>query len=273
MDLNIKLSNGQVLRGFITSAVEKPRAMIILVHGLGEHINRYSSLAELFSRNGISLAGVDLPGHGRSDGKRGHIRNYDSYNEMADILIRECSKTFPEIPVFLYGHSLGGGIVLNYLLTKCPDIRGAIVTSPWLRLTFHPEESKIKMAGFLKNIVPKLTLPNGLVPDHISRDKKVVADYINDPMVHRKISVSLIHEAFANGSEVLKNAQQLKIPVLLMHGSDDQICSPDGSREFASKTTMAELKIWDDGYHELHNELFKEEVFDYIINWINKKVQ
>jgi acylglycerol lipase len=272
MDLSIKLSNGQVLRGFIKSPGTDIKAMVIMIHGLGEHIRRYTSWADLFNKEGIGFTGVDLPGHGRSDGKKGHIKNYSLLNEMTDTLINECKKTFPGIPVFIYGHSLGGGIVLNYLINKNPDIPGAIITSPWLKLSVEPDRLKVKLAGLLKNILPALTQPNGLVIDHISNDKDVVTAYKNDPLVHGKISLSLIYEAFNAASEALKNASRLKIPILLMHGSDDQICSPEGSREFASKTEMAELKIWDGGYHELHNELFKMEVFNYIIGWINSQL-
>jgi alpha-beta hydrolase superfamily lysophospholipase len=272
MDLSIKLSNGQIMKGFIKSPGENIAAMLIMVHGLGDHILRYSRWADLFNKEGIGFTGVDLPGHGRSDGKRGHIKNYSLLFEMIEILMNECKKTYPEIPVFLYGHSLGGGIVLNYLVKRNPSVRGAIVTSPWLKLTFEPEELKIKLTGLLKNFVPGLTLPNGLVIEHISNDRQVVEDYLNDPLVHDRISLSLIHSAFSSASETLQNANRLKTHLLLMHGNDDQICSPEGSREFASKTDMVELKIWDKGYHELHNELFREEVFNYTTGWIKRRL-
>jgi alpha-beta hydrolase superfamily lysophospholipase len=272
MNFNIKLSNGQILRGFIKSPGENLRAVVVFVHGLGEHIQRYDNWAGLFNEAMIGFAGVDLPGHGRSDGKRGHIKNYALTDEMIDILLNECRKTFPGIPLFLYGHSLGGGIVLDYLTRKNPKVKGAIVTSPWLRLSFEPEKSKIKLARMLKNIVPALTQPSGLIMEHISHDKEVVQKYKSDPLVHGKISVSLIHSAFSAGANALKDASQLKTSLLLMHGSDDQICSPDGSREFASKTKLAELKIWDGGYHELHNDFYRDELFSYIISWINAKL-
>lgn len=269
MDFNIKLSNGQILRGILISPGENMRAVVILVHGLGEHIRRYSAWAGMFSRERIGFAGVDLPGHGRSEGKRGHIKSYALLDEMTDIIINECRKTFPGIPVFLYGHSLGGGIMLDYLVRKQPKVKGAIVTSPWLKLSFEPEKSKVKLAAFLKNIFPGLVNSSGLVVDHISHDREVVDKYKNDPYVHGKISVNLFHGAMMAASNALENASSLKVPLLLMHGSEDMICSPDGSREFVAKAKSAELKIWEGGYHELHNELFNQEVFDYLVKWIN----
>ncbi len=271
MELSITLSNGETLRGF-RLAPAKPRALIILVHGLGEHIQRYRSWADRFVKNGICFEGVDLPGHGLSDGKKGHIRSYSLTDEMIDKLLDELGKSYPGIPAILYGHSLGGGIVLDYLVRKNSRFIGGIVTSPWLKLSFEPDKSKVKMAGVMKNILPGLIQKSGLVVEHISHDNDVVEAYRNDPLVHDKISLSLFHSAMSAASNALRNAGHLKLPVLLLHGSDDQICSPQGTKEFASATKMAEFMILNGGFHELHNEPFKDEVFRQILEWINKRV-
>jgi acylglycerol lipase len=270
MDFNIKLKSGQVLRGIIQSPGENTKAVIILVHGLGEHILRYTYWADLFKKEGIGFAGVDLPGHGRSEGRRGNIKSYAVVGEMIEILLNSCRKTFPGVPIFLYGHSLGGGIVLDYILRKNPGIKGAIVTSPFLRLAFEPPQIKLMIASVMKNLVPGLIQPSGLNADHLSQDKEIVERYKSDPLVHGKISVSLFSASVSAAKYSLEHASELKIPTLIMHGSDDMILSPEGSREFAAKTDKAELKIWDGGYHELHNETFKDEVFAYILNWINR---
>ncbi len=268
MDFNIKLKNGQVLRGIIQSPGEDTRAIVIMVHGLGEHINRYQYWSKLFIREKTGFTGVDLPGHGRSDGRRGHIKSFRLLREMIGILVDSCRKTFPGVPVFLYGHSLGGVIVLDYLLREKSLIRGAVVTSPWLRLSSKPPVIKLLLASAVKYILPGLVQPSGLIPDHISRDRSVVEAYIADPLVHDRISVSLFNGAMNAAEYSLSHAGELSVPVLLMHGSDDLITSPEGSREFASKTKLAELKIWDGGYHELHNEQFRDQVFEFIIRRI-----
>lgn len=270
MDFNIKLSNGQILRGMIQSPGENTKAVIILVHGLGEHTGRYLYWAGLFKSEGVGFLGVDLPGHGRSQGRRGNIKTYNDTDEMIDILLRSCKQTFPGCPVYIYGHSLGGGIVLSYLLRKKPKIKGAIVTSPWLRLSFEPSKGKVLMASFMKYLIPGLTQPSGLNVNHISHDKTVVEKYKSDPLVHGIISVSLFDAAMYSARYSLEHASELQTPTLLIHGKDDQITSPDGSIEFAGKTKMVELKIWEGGYHELHNEPFKEDVFKYIMTWIKR---
>ena len=266
MEFNIRLSNGQILKGMVQSPGEHTKAVVIMVHGLGEHIQRYSYWAELFKKEGIGFLGVDLPGHGQSQGRRGYIKNYTITDEMIDILLKSCSQTFPGCRVYLYGHSLGGGIVLDYLIRKTPKIKGAIVTSPWLRLSFEPPKSKMILASVMKYLIPGLVQPSGLNVNHISHDVIMVEKYKNDPLVHGKISVSLFAEAMMAAKHSLAHASELKTPTLLIHGSEDMLTSPAASTEFAGKTNMVELKIWEGGYHELHNEPFKEEVFRYIMD-------
>ena len=270
MEFNIRLGNGQVLKGMIRSPGENSRAVIVMVHGIGEHLQRYTYWADLFRKEGIAFTGVDLPGHGRSDGRRGNIKSYTLLHEMINIMIHSCRKTFPGIPVYLYGHSLGGGIVLDYILRANPGIKGAIVTSPWLRLSFEPPKGKVILAKVMKHLVPGLVQPTGLNVNHISHDEQVIEDYKNDPLIHDKISVSLFNCAINAARYSLEHASELKIPTLLIHGSDDLINSPEGSREFAEKSDKVSIKIWQGGYHELHNESFKDEVFKYILNWINR---
>jgi alpha-beta hydrolase superfamily lysophospholipase len=273
MDFNIKLSNGQVLRGMIQSPGEDVKAVIVMVHGIGEHIQRYAYWAELFRKERIAFTGVDLPGHGRSDGRRGNIKSYRLLEEMINIMIDSCRKTFPGIPVYLYGHSLGGGIVLDYILRVNPRISGAIVTSPWLRLAFEPPKVKVMMATAMKNLLPGLVQPSGLNVSHISHDEAVIENYKSDPLVHDKISLSLFNCAMSAAKYSLEHAAELKIPTLIIHGSDDQINSYSGSREFAEKSGKVQFRIWEGGYHELHNEVFKNEVFRYILSWMDRKPQ
>ena len=270
MDFSIKLQNGLILRGMINSPGTDIRAMIILVHGLGDHTGRYSGWVERFSAEGIGVTGLDLPGHGKSDGPRGVIRNYGQTNEMLDSLLKEYVMTFPGIPVFLYGHSLGGGIVLKYILERNPVINGAIISSPWLRLSFEPKKYKVILARIMSAVYPGFVQPSGLVIEHMSQDKEVVEAYRKDPLAHDKISAGLYASAIAAARYAFDNIHSLRVPMLMMHGSGDLLTSPEGSIELASGSDLIELKIWDGGFHELHNEPFREDVFNYIVSWINK---
>lgn len=270
MDFNVELKSGQLLKGIIRTPGENPAGLIVFVHGIGEHIGRYSQWVELFRKENFAFVGLDLPGHGRSEGRRGKIKNYSVLHEMIEILLRTASRTFPATPVYIYGHSLGGGIVLDHLIRYKPAVRGAIITSPWLKLAFEPAKSKISLAAFMNRIAPGLVQSSGLDTVYLSHDQTTVDAYRNDPLVHDKISIGLFIGAMKSAEYSLTHASKLKIPTLIIHGSDDMICSPEGSREFCSKTSKAELKIWPGGYHELHNESFKHEVFDYIMSWIRE---
>jgi alpha-beta hydrolase superfamily lysophospholipase len=272
MDISIKLSGGQYLRGIISSPGEHAKAVIILVHGIGEHTGRYEHWVKKFNDRGFAFVALDLPGHGKSDGKRGHIRSYSLTDEMLDTLIREYGKTFPGLPIFLYGHSLGGGIVLDYLIRRDPRVKGAVVTSPYLRLAFEPPNYKLVLASVMESIFPSLIQPSGLVVEHISHDPAVIEKYKNDPLVHGKISVALFNSATSAANHSLSHSENIRIPLLLLHGSDDKLTSPDASREVASKCNHVTLKIWEGGYHELHNEPFKDEVFSYIADWLESKI-
>ena len=272
MDFNIRLSNGQILRGFIKSPGDGMLAVIIMIHGLGEHIQRYTSWAGMMNSKSFVFAGVDLPGHGRSEGRRGHIKSKELLDEMIGILINECRKTFPGIPLFLYGHDLGGSLVLSYIIQNNPRVKGAVITSPCLQLLYGPNKAKAKLTTLLRFILPWIVSSSGFPVEKLSRNSDVIMDYRNDPLNHDKISGRLYTIARDTATYAMENASVHKVPVLIMHGGDDLICSPDGSREFASKSRNTELKIWEDGFHDLHYDLFNKDLFDYIVKWINKRI-
>ena len=271
MDFYIGLSNGMKLKGVIVVPSNEKKGMIVLVHGLGEHIGRYLDWANLFAEKGIGFVGVDLPGHGHSPGRRGFIRSYDIISEIITILINTVRKTFPSVPLYLYGHSLGGTFALNYLLRTNPKINGAIITSPWLKLAFEPPKSKIVLAKTLNYVFPWLIQRSGLNAGHISRESDVVEQYKSDPLGHGKISVRLFNIAIKSASYALEHSGDLKIRTLLLHGGADKITSSEASKKFAAGNSMTDFIEFNEGYHELHNEEFKHRVFEKIMNWIDNK--
>ena len=156
----------------------------------------------------------------------------------------------------------------GYQLRKNPRIDGAIVTSPWLRLSFEPARSKVVLASLMKYILPGLVQPSGLNVEHLSSDTEVVRKYSSDPLVHDRVSVSLFHGAMNAAAYALNHSKELQRPLLLIHGDSDQITSPEGSRQFAENNSLVTLRIWENGRHELHNEPFRDDVFRYIAGWI-----
>jgi alpha-beta hydrolase superfamily lysophospholipase len=250
-------------------ASEAPVAVILLVHGLGEHSGRYADWAVRFNERGVTIRAFDLPGHGYSEGRRGVIPSPEKVFETIDTVIRGIRTEFPDVPLFLYGHSLGGGIVLNYLVRRKPNLTGAIVTSPWVFLSETPAKAKELMAIVAKKLMPGMTQASGLKTEFLSRDPLVVTAYNKDPLVHAQISAGLYGWMTDAAADTLARASEITVPLLLAHGRNDMITSPAGSMQVAETAPRATLKLWDEGYHELHNDLLKEEHFDFITGWID----
>lgn len=261
------------LSGMCWVPEEAPLAVICLLHGLGEHIGRYSHLIERLAKEGYAVLGYNLRGHGSSGGLRGHCPAFESHMQDIDLLLKEADRRFPNKAKFLYGHSLGGILVLNYTLRRMPDLAGVIATSPGLKTAIQEQKGKVLLARTLGSIVPQLTVNSGLNTVDISRDKAVVQAYINDPLVHDKMTTRMGKELLKSIDYAFSHANRLAVPLLLMHGGADKIAYPSGSEKFAAlvKNNCA-LKIWPERYHELHNEYGKEEVFDYLIDWLKDKL-
>lgn len=249
-----------------------PKAVIVQVHGLGEHSGRYAHVAAYLEPHGIGLYGFDHRGHGRSDGKRGHVPTYEVLMEEIDLALAEAEKLFPGLPKFLYGHSWGGNIALNYLIRKQPKVKAAIVTDPWLHIPPVPA-IKEKLGRFMNKIFPGLTQDSGLKSTGLSRDPKVVTAYDNDPLVHGKISVRLFVDSDAAAQYALGNAAKVSVPLLLMHGGDDPITLASGSTAFQKGLKgKNSFKIWPGLLHEIHNEPEQGDVLKTMLDFVNAEI-
>ncbi len=252
----------------------KTKAVICLVHGIGEHSGRYQQVASFFVENGYALLTFDLRGHGKSAGQRGHAPSFEHLMSDIDLLLTEAGQRFPGIPLFLYGHSLGGMLVLNYVLRRTPVIMGTVSTSPALRTSVDEQTAKIFLAKILGKILPGLSLPTDLDVNMLSRDPAVVQAYQTDPLVHNQGTLALANGVFEAVPWAFAHADQFPVPLLLVHGTADQITYARGSQEFASQAKGdVTLKLWEGLYHETHNEPEKEQVLAYTLDWLNTKLE
>ncbi len=265
-------TNAQGLQLFaIHWPAASPKAVIALVHGQGEHIERYSHMATWYNQHGIAVMGFDHQGYGRSGGKKGHAPDLDVLLDDIGLLLVKTRSVYPGVPLFLYGHSMGGGLCLNYVTRRNPELTGLIATGPWIRLAFEAPALKVVAGRILRRFMPTLTLPTGLVAHFISHDEKVVQAYLHDPLVHNKLSA-------AAGIALLEAAKWLdhwvgtfQMPVLLQHGGGDKITSPQATKRFAERVKGdITHQEWPDLYHEIHNEMIKEQVFDFTYRWMVK---
>lgn len=247
----------------------KPRGAVCLVHGIGEHTGRYPHVAAAFDREGYAMLGFDLRGHGLSEGPRGYTPGYDVFLEDIDVALREVRARFPSTPVFLFGHSLGGNLVLYYAIRRQPALAGVVASSPQLRLAFQPPASKTVLGRLLFNLWPSFTMTSGLDQAALSHDPAVVQAYAQDPLVHDKLTPRLGIGLIDVGLWLLDHASELSLPLLIYCGSEDHLVSAEACREFAAKVKGdCTLKIWDGLYHETHNEPQKADVLNMVTQWL-----
>ncbi len=249
-----------------------PKAVLCLVHGIGEHSGRYHDWMNRFVQQDYACIMFDQRGHGLSEGKKGHIPSMDMIKSDIDLLLKQSEIRHPGIPVILYGHSLGGSYVLNYAIDRQPEIKALLVTSPWLTLINEVPKPVVAVVRVINKIFPGMLLKSSVDPGGISRNQEVVNEYVNDPLVHKKLSVRLFCEAYNYGRLALKNPDKINIPLLLMHGGADTITDPRSSKQFADgNTRFISYKVWPGLYHETHNEFEYMDVFNFIINWLESQ--
>ena len=149
--------DGMKLSGYIWEPKENPKAIINLVHGFGEYSARYDQWAMRFTEKGYLVHAIDYRGHGRSDGRRGHVSKFDEFLNDIGVLVEESKKLYPQLPQYIYGHSLGGNIVTNYILKREHEFKGAIISSPWYSLSFSPSAFMLFLARIMNKIYQKFT--------------------------------------------------------------------------------------------------------------------
>ena len=265
---------GQKLHGWVYP-VQNPVASVIVVHGMGEYGRRYErSVIPRLLDNAIGVISYDQFGHGQNSGKKGHHPGYEYLLDSIDLMIELAEQHFSESPKFLYGHSMGGNVALNYALSRPGKLSGLVVTSPFLRLAFEPPAWKMAAGKLLYRIWPSVTMSNEVDPESLSRIEEEVEAYRRDLLVHDRVSPAYSIEIMKKGEWAIRNAGNLKVPLLLIHGSADQLTDFKASRDFAENAgEQAEFVLIDGGFHELHHDLDRNAVLEKAVNWIDEKSQ
>lgn len=250
------------------------KAVIGIVHGMGEHSGRYRHVAEMLIAEGYAVLAYDQSGHGRTEGLRGHAASFEVLLDHVGLLLAEMGRRYPNLPRFLFGHSMGGNVTLNYLLRRKPKLNGAVVTGPWLKLAFDPSPSQVFMGRIINRIYPKYVNKRPMVVEHLTSDPEMAKRYVEDPLGHGDISVRFFFEVERAGLWALEHAGELSANLLLMHGSNDQVTSILASKQFAQRAgSLCTFVEWPDYRHELHNELRREEVFAAMRQWLSKHME
>ena len=243
-----------------------------VVHGLGEHAGRYERFAKGMSKHGMGTFAVDLRGHGKSPGPRGHVDSWSQWTDDASAFVRHVESVAGGEVVPL-GHSFGGATVLSTVLAgKLPSSKRFIVSSAALKVKVAVPAWKIKLGTATSKLIPRLALDNEVDPKLLSRLPDVVEAYRADPLVHSKISSRLYTEWLAATRHILDHAGEIKMPFLILAGTDDGLIDPLGSQELHNRAaSMSELRLLEGRYHEPFNDRDNEEVFALITNWLAKR--
>ena len=272
-DFDGQTQDGLKIQGRGWAPDSPPRAAVVLIHGLGEHTGRYAHVGEALSGAGFALLGYDLRGHGRSQGKRGHTPSYDHLLDDTSWAFQVARSRYPQARLFLYGHSLGATLALLYAFQRSPGVEGVVATGPVFRTAFAPPPLKIAAGRLLDRLMPAFTMYNEVNPAHLSRDPAVVRAYVEDPLVHNRISARMGIGMIDLGSRMLARNGELRVPTLLMCGSEDRLTSTAAAREFADMAgPVCTLKIWEGLYHEIHNEPQKAQVIAFMVDWMRSRL-
>ncbi|MGB8353774.1 MAG: lysophospholipase [Chthoniobacteraceae bacterium] len=250
---------------------QKSKASVLLTHGMGEHSGRYRHVAEFLAGRGYRLCTYDLRGHGRSGGRRGYIQNYDEL--LDDLAMVKEHYARPGEPMFLYGHSMGGQITLNYMLERRPKVQGAIVASPWLELSFRPSRWKLLMAKIMLKLWPTFTQDGPDDDTLLSRDATFLASMPERDLLHHKMSARMYHELLGGALNSMRRAGECDYPLLMIHGAEDPLTSAKATEAFFKKVVSKDktLKIYPDMLHETHNEIGREGVLGGMAEWMGER--
>ncbi|MEA1970504.1 MAG: alpha/beta hydrolase [Thermodesulfobacteriota bacterium] len=253
------------------------KARMVIAHGLGEHSGRYGNIVERLFHEGISVWAMDHRGHGRSDGTRGHVFSFYQYVAELSKMIEISSDGIAEgVKVFLFGHSLGGLIALRFAASFPKVIDGMIVSSPALGLTADIPAAKVFSGRIMSAFWPSFSFSNDLDVSKISHDEDVVRAYIDDPLVHNRVSARWFTEFLSAMKAAGDSAPEIKIPLLMQLAGDDHLTNADASVNFfeALGSDDKTLHIYKDLYHEIYNEEAEQrkQVLDDLNEWIMKRI-
>lgn len=264
--------------GFDIQAAPDVKGVLAIVHGLGEHSGRYCQIVKGLTAAGYAVFGFDNQGHGKSEGQRGHINRWQDYRDNTQAFLSLIRQQEPTAPLFLMGHSLGGLIVLDYVLRSSDsaafqalNLQGMIVSAPPFQPTSGTANRRLKvLARLFSGLLPRYSLSMELSQGGLSRDPSVADQAVEDPLTHSSVTLRWGSETLSTLGWVKDHIDQLSLPLLLTHGEDDPIISPAGSKMIFQQVNSPDktLKIYPGSYHEPHNDLDADTVVFDLLRWM-----
>lgn len=250
--------------------VADAKATVAIVPGYAEHLGRYDHVAAFLNEAGLDVFALDLRGHGQSEGARGHAGDYEEYCEDVDAFLAKVRAEASSSTLFLLGHSNGGLIGLSYVNRRQPDLRGLIVTAPFLGPAIEVPAIKLWIGKLLSSLMPKLAMPSGLPAEHLTHDPQVNKAYEDDPLVFSTVTTGWFAAATREIDKTFADAAKITLPCLVMQGSGDLIADPSRAKPLHDALGSTDKKYveWPGMYHEIMNEVEKEKVLTELREWI-----
>lgn len=249
------------------------RAVLVLMHGYGEHCRRYDELASHLVGRGVAVVRMDARGHGRSPGQRGYVRGYAEYVDDLAALVASTAARHPALPLFVLGHSNGGLTAVRALQRGPSGVRGLVLTSPLLGLSARHRPVPDAVARALSFALPRLPLPSGLDAAELTHDLALREAHARDPFIHRLATPRWYWEATLAGRAALAEAARLETPLLVVQGQDDPIVEPALAEQLCERASSADKRcVMRPGeLHEVLNEVGRQQLFASIADWLEQR--
>lgn len=256
------------------------RRAIAIVHGFGEHSGRYDHVATFLAARGADVHAFDLRGHGRSSGRRGHVDSFADYLDDVERFLEVVRAASEGMPLTLLGHSMGGLITTSLAVEREPEISSLVTSGAALAVSPELSGAKITLARILRHIAPRFAMDAGLDPNAICTDSEVVRRYVEDPLVHGTSTLAHAAAMFDQIDRVAGAGARVSIPVLMLHGTLDRLCPPQGTQRFfeslpgaagEAAAPAAALQMYERSSHEILNDVEQAAVLADIQSWIEAR--
>lgn len=248
---------------------------VVIVHGLGEHGQRYQTLAQRLASGGWATLTADLPGHGQSPGRRGHIRSYRRMLVEIATMLRSAADRAAGVPLVLLGHSMGGNLAANYILRRheiaehAPEPIGLVLSGAMFLPQQPPPRPHIFAAWLTGQLLPWWTIRAPVAAEGLTHDQEIVQAIREDPLMHNRLSLYLGTQLLAQGRHALDHADRLDLPTLVLHGQDDPVTSYRASESFAIRAgKIATFVSFPGMLHEIFHEPDREQVLRVLQDWL-----
>ena len=261
---------GGVRLFFRSREVECSRGRLLAVHGLGEHSGRYERVARCAAAAGLDFYALDLRGHGRSQGRRGHASSFDRLLSDLDRFRRRTGSGESRLPTVMFGHSLGGLIVGRYVQEfGFPGLAGAVLVAPFLDLAMRPPAWKFWLANLANRLIPSLTMDNEIRAEVLFRTAEERTAHARDPLLHHRISARLWSEMRRQASILMRRAGQSRTPFLIQLPGGDRVVSTAASRDFSNRLGGETRVIeYEDAYHDLYRDPVADRAATDLARWL-----